>query len=283
MEYVKKEFKAEWAGVQVYGFHAAPDSPGGCIVLVHGFGEHSGRYESSVVPQILQAGWAVLAFDLVGHGRSGGRRGHCAGYLQLLEQVQAACRRARETFPGKALVVYGHSMGGNLVLNLVLRGMESPAGIVASSPYLRLAFKPPAWKWQLGKFFLKVAPGITLPSGLDPSGISSLAEEVRAYQEDPLVHDRVSPNYSFPVIEAGAWALEHANALEVPLLIAHGSDDPIIDPEGSQLMHQRVPDSRLLMLPGNFHELHHDRGREELFRTLTDWLAALAEKQGTRE
>ncbi len=272
----KSEFTEVWAGARtrVYQYHVP--EPRGCVVLVHGFGEHAGRYESVVVPALLQAGWAVLAFDLVGHGHSGGKRGHCQGFGQLIGQVSGALDKAGELYPGKPLVLYGHSLGGNLVLNAVLRGAVSPMGVVASSPYLRLAFQPPSWKLAVGKILLRLAPWVTLPAGLDPEGISSQPEEVAAYREDPLIHDRVSPNYSLPVIAAGEWVLEHASRWDRPLLIAHGSDDPIIDPEGSRILNRQVPGSKLLMLEGNRHELHHDRGREAFLNAVTEWLGALS-------
>jgi len=275
-EFKKIGYVEEWAGVRTRVYQYEIVEPRGCVVLVHGFGEYAGRYESGVVPNLLQAGWAVLTFDLVGHGHSGGKRGHCQGYGQLIGQVSAAYEKAGQLYPGQPRVLYGHSLGGNLVLNAVLRGAVSPSGVVASSPYLRLAFQPPAWKLAVGKILLRLAPSVTLPAGLDPSGISSQPEEVAAYKEDPLIHDRVSPNYSLPVIAAGEWVLEHASDWNIPLLIAHGGDDPIIDPEGSRILNRRVPGSKLLVLNGNRHELHHDRGRTAFFQAVSDWLEALA-------
>ena len=275
-EIEKAGFTGKWAGVRTCIYHYSIPEPSGCVILVHGFGEHAGRYESGVVPVLAGAGWAVLAFDLVGHGRSEGKRGHCRGYAQLIGQVAAAFAKAGELHPGVPRVLYGHSLGGNLVLNAVLRDAVSPAGVVASSPYLRLAFQPPAWKLVAGNVLLRLAPAVTLPAGLDPSGISSQPEEVAAYREDPLIHDRVSPKYSLPVIAAGEWALEHASQWGIPLLIAHGEDDPIIDPEGSRILHRRASGSQLLLLEGNRHELHHDRGRATYFEAVTRWLGALA-------
>lgn len=272
----KAGYTEEWAGARTSVYHFDIPEPQGCVVLVHGFGEHAGRYESGVVPALVQAGWAVLTFDLVGHGYSGEKRGHCQGYAQLIGQVSAAFEKAGELYPGRPRVLYGHSLGGNLVLNAVLRGAVSPAGVIASSPYLCLAFRPPAWKLAAGKVLLRLAPWVTLPAGLDPSGISSQQEEVAAYREDPLIHDRVSPNYSLPVIAAGAWVLEHASQWDIPLLIAHGEDDPIIDPEGSRILHRRVAGSQLLLLEGNRHELHHDRGRAVFLEAVARWLKALA-------
>jgi alpha-beta hydrolase superfamily lysophospholipase len=111
-----------------------------------------------------------------------------------------------------------------------------------------------------------------MPSGLDPGAISSQAEEVEAYRNDPLVHDRVSPNYSFPVIEAGDWVLKNAVDWDLPAFIAHGKADRIIDPAGSELFHEQATDTELHLLEGGYHELHHDKVRSVFFNALKTWL-----------
>ncbi len=277
MNYEKEHFEAVWSGVETSACWYLPQEPEGVCLLVHGFGEHSGRYEDSVIPFLCNRRWAVLAFDLVGHGRSGGIRGDCAGYGQLMQQVSEGWQTARARFPRMPALLYGHSMGGNLALNFVLRGLGRPDALVASSPYLRLAFRPPAWKLWAGKLLLHVYPSITLPSGLDPAGISRDKAEVRAYSNDPLVHDRVSPRYSFPILAAGTWALDHATRLTVPSFIAHGTADPIIDPEGSRLLGERARAVTLHLESGAYHELHHETGREHFFQALGAWLGNRAE------
>ena len=282
MAITQEPFQTTWGGVKTHGSWYLPDVPTGLAVLVHGFGEHSGRYEDSVIPFLTSEKWAVLAFDLVGHGLSGGKRGDCAGYPQLMEQVSGAWHLARERFPDLPALLYGHSMGGNLVLNFVLRGLGRPDALVASSPYLRLAFRPPAWKWWAGRLMLRLYPSITLPAGLDPSGISRDEREVEAYRNDPLVHDRVSPRYSFPILEAGEWALEHAPELDVPTWVAHGTADPIIDPEGSQLFGGRAPGCQLYWEAGAYHELHHETSRQRFFEALGRWLQDRQGEPGQR-
>lgn len=269
---LQEKFKAQWEGVSIQGFWSLPETPDGMILLIHGFGEHSGRYRDGVVPFFNALNWGVFAFDLVGHGESGGRRGDCAGYEQLLGLVTRGFRTARERMPARPIVLFGHSMGGNLVLNAVLRGLANPEGVIASSPYLRLAFRPPAWKWQLGKLLEKIAPGVTVPAGLDPAGISRDPSEVKAYREDPLVHDRISPRYSFPVIAAGEWALRHAASLSVPALLLHGTADPIIDPEGSRAFGEKSALAKVVMIAGGYHELHHDTDRKLYFKAISDWM-----------
>ena len=265
-------FEEEWGGIRTFGYWVQPLNPRAVVVLVHGFGEHSGRYLNSVVPVLTDSGCAVLGFDLVGHGRSGGKKGHCKGYMQLMEQLGSAFALARDTYPGLPIILYGHSMGGNLALNFVLRKLGNPHGVVASSPYLRLAFQPPSWKIGAGKLLKRLFPSFTMPSGLEVDAISRDPVQVEAYKADPLVHDLISPNYAFPVIEAGEWAISASGKLDVPVFIAHGTGDCIIDPQGSAEFAEKAKQCHLFLQEGGYHELHHDLGREEYFEELRQWL-----------
>jgi len=271
-----EEFQENWVGIPIHGFLSEVEKPTAAVLLVHGFGEHSGRYLEGVVPFFNQQGYTVLGFDLIGHGKSGGKRGHCAGYEQLMELLSQAFTRLKTRYPNLPVLLFGHSLGGNLALNFVLREYGQPNGLIASSPYLRLAFQPPAWKWHLGKLLGHLAPSITVPSGLDPEGISQDEQEVQAYLADPLIHDRVSPTFSFPVIEAGEWAIENADKLDIPTLILHGSADPIIDPDGSRAFYGAASGARLEMIEGGYHELHHDLERKRYFKAMETWLKEAA-------
>lgn len=267
-----KGFTLNAYNTEIYGASVQPDSVRGVVVLVHGFGEHSGRYTESVLPYLLGAGAAVVVYDNMGHGRSGGKRGHCPGYNALLDILGLVIEKAGALFPDTGVFLYGHSMGGNLVLNYVLRRDNHIKGVIATSPYLRLAFQPPVWKMQLGRAMLHILPSVTFPSGLDPRGISRIGTEVEKYVKDPLVHDRVSPVFSFPIMEAGEWAIANAGKLQVPSLLLHGTADPIIDHKGTQEFHGKASKSDLKLFPGGYHELHHDLCRREALEIIQNWL-----------
>lgn len=263
----------EFKDHQIYYRSYEPENIKGVLVLVHGFGEHSGRYHESVVPTLLNAGLAIVAYDNVGHGKSEGKRGHCPSYGALLDILDGMILKSVELFPKSPLFLYGHSMGGNLALNYALRRKHKIDGIIATSPYLKLAFDPPKWKMMLGKILLKIYPALTMPSGLDANGISRIASEVEKYKSDPLVHDKVSPMFSFPIIDAGLWAIDNANRLEVATLLVHGSGDPIIDYHGTEEFHQNANGTELRILEGGYHELHHDICADELVHTIQNWFA----------
>ena len=265
-------FRYTIQGCEVYALHTQPDMVLGVLVLVHGFGEHSGRYLHTVIPRLVSASFAVITYDNVGHGKSSGKRGHCPSYNALLDILGRVVAKAQEIYPNAPLFLYGHSMGGNLVLNYALRRDTKIAGVVATSPYLRLAFQPPKWKMVLGKLMLKIMPSLTLPSGLDPNGISRIPEEVVKYKNDPLVHDKVSPMFSFPVMDAGEWGIANASQLAVDTLLLHGTADPIIDYTATQEFHQNSNKTTLKLFEGGFHELHNDLCSEEMLDEIVGWL-----------
>lgn len=266
-----REFALDSHGIAIYGASAVPREAKAVVVLVHGLGEHSGRYLQHVIPFLLSKSLAVVRYDQFGHGKSGGKRGHCPGYGALLELLGQVKAKASELFPDLDVYLYGHSMGGNLVLNRALREPEGIRAVVASSPYLRLSFQPPAWKMAAGRVLMHLIPSITMESGMDPSGISRIPEEVRKYMNDPLVHSRVSPLYTFPVIEAGEWAVANANKLSIPALLLHGTADPITDHKASMEFHNRSPLSELQLFEGGYHELHNDLCQAEFLERFTVW------------
>lgn len=270
MEY--EEFSLQLHGTTIYGQCARPEEIFGVVVLVHGFGEHLGRYHKKIFPLLVHMGIAVVAYDNIGHGKSGGKRGHCPNYQALLDILDRVISKARTSFPTVPLFLYGHSMGGNLVLNYALQGTVDLKGIIATSPYLRLAFRPPKWKMALGRLMLRMKPSITLAAGLDPKGISRIPEEVKSYSEDPLIHDKVSPMYSFPVMDAGLWAIANAQRLAVDTLLLHGTGDPIIDHTATIAFHQASSKTRLELFEDAYHELHYDLCADKMMKTVQTWL-----------
>lgn len=267
-----QEFFFQHSEKQLFGQYWVPNDCKAMILLVHGMGEHSSRYYDNVIPELLAKHIGVITYDNFGHGKSEGKRGHCPSYDALLEVLDTVYLKAKEITRGLPTFLYGHSMGGNLVINYVLRKKPEINGVVLTSPFLRLAFQPPAWKMIMGKFLQKIAPSITLPSGLDADAISRIPEEVEKYQNDPLVHDMISPNFSFPIIDAGNWAIENASSTENPILLLHGTDDQIIDYMGSKDFAKKTKLAELVLIDGGYHELHKDLEKDKVLRTIVKWI-----------
>ncbi len=258
--------------IELQGQYWAPIGVKGVIVLVHGMGEHMLRYEKSVIPHLMDSGYAIVAFDLYGHGRSKGKRGHCPSYKSLLDAVDYTITMAKTLFSQKEVYLYGHSLGGNIVINYVLNKEHTLKGAIATSPFLRLAFVPPKWKMALGKLLLHALPSLTLSSELDTKAITRDLNEVKHYEEDVLIHDRISPMYSFPIFDAGEQAMKKADELDIPMLVLHGTGDRITDYKGSQDFCRNANNAQLELFENGHHELHHDLCKEEFIKTILKWL-----------
>ncbi len=242
------------------------------VILVHGMGEHSGRYSDFVVPELIDKGFAVISFDHFGHGHTEGKRGHCPNYQALLDSVKEIFEKSKEIFGTQPTFLYGHSMGGNIALNYIMRRHPDIKGGVVTSPYLRLAFQPPKWKMIVGKLMLNIFPSITLPSELDVKAISRIEREVNKYVEDKMVHDKVSPNFTFPILEAGKYAIEKSHTLTSPLLVLHGTGDQLIDHKATIEFAKNAPNTTLKLYEGGYHELHNDLEREDVMKTILNWM-----------
>lgn len=250
-------------------------NPKGGVVIIHGLGDHSGRY-GHVAQAFNETGVSVLAPDLPGHGLSEGRRGHFPSYEQVLDLIGQALTYLGEAVSGQPLFLYGHSLGGNLVVNYALRRPQGLRGAIASGPWLRLAIQPPRWRVALARTVGRLLPAITQPNGLDPHDLSHDPQVVQAYIEDPLVHDRISAGLFLAAYQAGLWALENASRLQVPLLLMHGTADRLTSPEASAAFCARVgPLCTLRLWEGLYHEVHNEPQKAEVLATLRNWLESL--------
>jgi alpha-beta hydrolase superfamily lysophospholipase len=246
----------------------------GILCLIHGIGEHTGRYPH-VAAAFNQAGYAVLGLDLRGHGLSEGQRGFTPSYDALLDDIDVLLGLARSRFPSQPLFFFGHSLGGTLALYHILRRKPATMGVVASSPQLRLAFQPPAWKTTMGRLMFNIYPAFSMPSGLEQAALSHDPEVVRGYAADPLVHDRVSARLGIGLIDIGQWLLEHASELALPLLIYCGSEDRLVSASACREFAARVKgDCTLKVWDGLYHETHNEPQKADVLAVVTQWLQA---------
>jgi alpha-beta hydrolase superfamily lysophospholipase len=242
------------------------------ILLVHGLGEHIGRYEH-VASALSEKGYAMLGFDLRGHGKCGGPRGHIPSYEALMDDITCFFHQVDEKFAGLPRFLYGHSLGGNLVLNYALRCKPDLKGVIATGPWLKLAFEPPTTQISLGKLMNRIAPGFTQHSKLDTKGLSHDQTIVSAYENDPLVHDKISARLFVEIYESGLWALEHAAEFQLPLLLMHGGSDPITSAQASQEFANKAGDKVTFQCWENmYHEIHNEPEKGQVFTYMLNWL-----------
>lgn len=272
MKHSEFEFKT-FDGLSLFGQSWQPeDRPRAVVCLVHGIGEHSGRYVH-VADSLIQSGYALISFDLRGHGKSEGPRGHIPSYEAIMQDISSLLEVSNKKFPQSPFFLYGHSLGGNLVLNYVLRRQSHLKGVIATAPWLRLAFEPPAFKIALGKITNYIWPSFSQKSGLDTKALSRNLKVVHAYENDPLVHDRISARMFISFYQAGHWVLEHALELPIPLLLMHGGADRLISVEASREFTGKITKNCTLKIwDGLYHEIHNEPEKEEVFKFLIDWL-----------
>lgn len=259
-------------GLEMYARSWVPENPKAVICFIHGHGEHVNRY-NHVGQAFVQAGYALQAYDLRGHGQSGGPRGYTPSYEALLDDISDFLADARKRYPGLPLFLYGHSMGGNQVANYVLRYPDGLQGAIVTSPWLKLVSKPGGLKLFLVNVMSVVFPSYTEASGLEQAAISRDAEEVRVYASDPLVHDRVSARL-FAVMEANAQGmLEKADSLKIPMLLIHGSADRLSRADGSKEFAGKAGSLVTLQIwEGLYHEPHNEPEKAEVIRAMTGWI-----------
>jgi alpha-beta hydrolase superfamily lysophospholipase len=241
-------------------------------VLVHGFDDHGGRYRH-VGEALAAAGFVLCSYDARGQGRSGGTWAWVDRYDRLMDDLGAFLDLATVRHPGLPRFLYGHSMGGNEVLNYLLRRKPKLAGAIASSPWLELAVKAPGWQLAAARLAAALPFAVAIPTGMDPGGISHDPAVVRAYVTDPCVKGKITPRLLISVLDAGQWAIGHAGELSVPLLLLHGDSDQITSHGASQRFAQAAGDLvTFRSWPGGFHELHNEPEKAEVLKVITDWL-----------
>ncbi len=268
-------------GTRLHGQTWEPPRWAGELFIVHGLGEHLGRYHD-VASFFAERGLRIVIYSQRGHGRSSGVRGHAPSFGRLLDDLHEVVRdhgdHGDRGVPARFL--YGHSMGGCIVLNEGLRSAGRWSGIVASSPLLLPAHEIPAWKEWLARVASLLFPWLRFDPGIDPSELTSDDAMAAMLREDPDWHPVITARLAVQLFAAGRWALDHAPDMATPTLLMHGSDDELTSPLASRrFAEQNEAYCRFVLFQGMRHELHHERQRQLVWKTVGDWLA---ERSGRR-
>lgn len=259
-------------GQKIFAQAWVPDQAQGVVALVHGLGEHSGRY-AHVARRFNQEGLAVIAVDLPGHGKTEGKRGE-ASFDDCLIEIDHLLDEARRRFPNQPVFLYGHSMGAALTLKYLLARQPKINGAIVTSPPLAAVAVDPV-KFNLARVFSRLLPGLTMNNGLNVLHLSRDAKVVAAYQADPLVHPQISAKLGWDLLSAGAWIHAHAAELTTPMLLVHGSQDQICNCSGSQQFASHTPAGlvTLKLWDGLYHETHNEAEQDEVLNYTLSWIA----------
>jgi acylglycerol lipase len=248
------------------------DDPTAALILIHGFGEHIGRYEH-VYQACADQNILVYGMDLRGHGKSEGKRGHARSYELLLSDIEELLKTFRSDYNDLPTFLYGHSMGGNLVANFAIsKPLNELKGFILSSPWLKLAFEPPAWQTSAAKILSKVIPGFSMDDNLDANELSKIPEVAHQYVNDPLVNSKISAGLYMAITEAGQHALNHHESIKIPGFVYHGDADKITNHAASKEFAANHQNISWKSYENVRHEGHNDTEQEAIIANVINWV-----------
>ena len=246
----------------------------GLVLLVHGLGEHKGRYQA-LSRELNAWGFAVRGYDHYGHGESEGPRGGLPSDQRLVDDLAAVVDDSRHLVgPTGRLLLLGHSLGGLVAASLVARGLRPVDALILSSPALDAGMN--AFQKLLVSTLPRLVPNLRVGNGLDHRKISHDPAVVQAYRNDPLVHDRIAARLGRFIADEGPAVIAQAGAWQVPTLLLYAGSDVLVNPDGSRRFAQAAPQA--LVQSHCFDELFHEilleaePGRSAVLATLKRWL-----------
>jgi alpha-beta hydrolase superfamily lysophospholipase len=263
-------------------FTAAFEVPNakGIVALVHGLGEHGGRY-AHWAAYFNQSHYNVVTLDLRGHGRSEGKRGHTPTYEHLLDDIDVFLAKIKEKYPKTPIFLYGHSLGGGIVLNYLVRRQPTfLQGVIATGPFITLAFEPNKFTYALGKLMRNIFPSFTQNNQVNSNHVSRDKAVVTAYDNDPLVHSELSAALGIGALEAGKFLFHHKGNISTPTLLLHGGNDKLTNPEGTiTFFNQTTGNRHLKIFTSLYHEIHNEPEKEAVFEYIIGWVNSVVKNE----
>jgi acylglycerol lipase len=241
------------------------------VIIVHGLGEHSGRYVH-VGTYFAEAGFRTIAFDLRGHGRSSGRPVFVKRYVELASDVNCIIKN----FSKGPVFLFGHSFGGQLVLWTAQHFRLNFEGIIASAPWLALAFTPPRWQLFAAQKLNRVTPGLRFSTGINSERLSHDQAHLDSLEDLSLVHKFVTIRVYFEAVSAASEVLG-APVIDFPVLFALGDADEVISSKVAEnyFIRLRAPSKSLKIYPNFLHELHNETARNQVLADYVAWMKSI--------
>jgi len=262
------------SGTTLYSQYWLPEVPPRAVVaVVHGVGEHSGRY-MNVVNHVVSNHYCVYGFDLRGHGKSPGKRGHIDSWMEYRIDLLNFVRMVKEQQLGRPIFLMGHSMGALIALDFILSKIEELSGaIISGAPIEPVGVSKP-YLIALARVLSRIYSSFPIDLGLDQDAISRNPSVVRSYKEDPLVHGKVSARWGTEALSVVESVKRQGQNINIPILMIHGEADRINSAEGAKRFFDRirVQDKEFISYPAGYHESHNDVGFEDMLVDLLNWL-----------
>ncbi len=250
-----------------------PPSSSALLIVIHGFGEHGGRYHS-FAQSLAERGICVAAPDLWGHGRSDGQRGDLEDISRCVQDLSRLADQALLPASGYShYALFGHSFGGLVAIHWAIEHPVSLRRVVVQSPLLEAGFPVPRWKTLSATVLAHCWPTCTFPMNLDLPSLSHDPAVARAYRADPLVHNAMTARAYRAIMRARDTAFERAPMLNIPVLLLYGTADQIISIPMAQRWFDRLTcERRIVSFTDAFHELHHEPVSDQIVALVADWI-----------
>jgi alpha-beta hydrolase superfamily lysophospholipase len=262
-------------GLRLYWMSEQPEQPRAHVVVVHGYGDHIGRYRTTFEALTAQ-GFAVHGFDYRGHGRADGRRGFCDSWPDYLDDLAGFYERVRREAGERKVFILAHSHGALMTAHLLGRGgLRGVSGVVLSAPYFKLAINPPRLKVAAARVVGRVLPWLPIKTELTPKDLSRDEAVQEAARQDPLYNHIVTPRWFIESTEAQGRVMALAPEVTVPLFVLSGTDDGVASVAAGRLFFEAAGsrDKVYKAYPGMRHEPLNELGKEEVQRDISNWIS----------
>jgi len=248
------------------------NKPDRMMIVIHGLGEHLGRYKSHFADYFLDKKIGLLLFDLPGHGLSSGKKGHINRPIALLEIIDQLIKLTKLRFETAPIFLYGHSFGGEILLWYTLVRSPEVDGVILSAPLIGTKEPVPQIKLFLAKTMDKFFPDFIMKNGIETSMLSKDSHIVESYKSDPLVHDKISAKTGMMIINRAEWIREHAPTNKNKILLMVGDKEAIVNIDEIKHLSGKLPMSELKVWPGYYHELHNEPDKGMVLDYVYNWM-----------
>ncbi len=258
------------------------------IVIIHGLGEHSGRY-SEFAKYFSNIGYGVYAYDQRGHGRSNGQRGYLSSFQHLTGDLRCFLKLISIHEEAKPIFLFGHSLGGLVALRYAIECNNKmgvhPRGLIVANATLKIVVKIPKWKEVLSGFFARYIPRLSLHNELDLNFLSHDPKVMESVQNDTLCHQRITARFYHEILFTIDWVKKNGELLRIPTYLLAGGEDRIVDPKGTEEFFRilECEEKELKNYPTLYHELIHEVGKEEVFLDIKKWMEKYEKSKDARE